>query len=122
MADLSHGGQRLRNGTVIDRGGVREAVRVGLGFAVAGVLALLTASVWMSTCTGSTVDALACGAPQRAVSALAAPAIFLAGAAWAVTRSVRMRRDQPAWWAWSVGAAILLALTVISALLGMPSL
>ena len=57
MTDLS--GHRSRHGIGYDDHGVRDAVRGGLGFAAAGLLFLITASLWMGTCTGSTIDAVA---------------------------------------------------------------
>lgn len=118
MTDLS--GDRSRHGVGYDDRGVRDAVRAGLGFAAAGLLFLFTASLWMSTCTGSTVDALACGAPQRAGAAVGAPLILLAGAAWSLLRGARVRREAPAWWAWQGAGWTLVALMAISAVAALP--
>lgn len=115
MTDLS----RNRD---VDYSHVGVALRTGAGFAAAGLVFLLTAMVWVSTCTGSTIDAVACGAPQRAGLALGTPAILLAGAAWSLARGVRVRRDQPAWWAWLGTGWLLLALMVFSAVVSAPLL
>lgn len=94
--------------------GVWGAVRTGAGFAAAGLVFLLTATIWVGTCTGSTADAIACGAPQRAALALGAPAILLAGGVWSLARGLRARRDQSVWLA---TGALLLVLTVVCAYL-----
>jgi len=118
MTDLSGPGRRAGVGTVgrsIEADGVRDAVRSGAGFTFAGLLYLFVASVWMSTCTGSTIDALACGVPQRAAATLGAPLIMLIGAAWSLLRGARAERDTPAWWAWQVAGWILVAITIATA-------
>jgi hypothetical protein len=119
MTDLSGSGRRAGVGTA-EAGGVRDAVRSGVAFATAGLLYLFIASVWMGTCTGSTVDALACGAPQQAAAGLGAPLILLIGAGWALLRGARTDRDAPAWWAWQVTGWILVALTLGAALVALP--
>jgi len=118
MSDLSHD----TRGAEYDDAGVWAAVRTGAGFAAAGLVFLLTAAVWVGTCTGSTADAVACGAPQRAALALGAPAILLAGGVWSLARSFRVRRDDTAWWVWLGTGWLLLALMVLSAWLSVPSL
>ncbi len=118
MTDLS--GHERRSGVGVDDPGVREAVRTALGFAAAGLLFLLTASLWMSTCTGSTIDALACGVPQRAGAAVGAPLILLVGGAVSLLRATRVERDTPVWWAWQGAGWMLIALTVITALPALP--
>ncbi|MDZ4233164.1 MAG: hypothetical protein U1C73_05275, partial [Dietzia sp.] len=77
------------------------------------------AMVWVGTCTGSMIDAVACGAPQRAALALGAPAILLVGGAWSLAHAARSKRDQPAWWAWLGTGWLLLALMVLSAVVGL---
>ncbi|MGE0783294.1 hypothetical protein [Mycolicibacterium sp.] len=115
MTDLSH-----RRGT--DDAEVRTAVRTGLGFAVAAGIFLVTAAMWMSTCTGSVADAMACGAPQRAALALGAPAILVVGGIWSLTCAHRVRRDRPAWSVWLGAGATLVVLAVISAVVSAPTL
>ncbi|WP_234815326.1 hypothetical protein [Mycolicibacterium duvalii] len=92
-------------------------MRVTAGFTAAGIGFFVLAAVWMGTCTGSTVDPLACGAPQRALLAVGAPAILLIGGLYAWARSMRARRDHIAW---VVSAAWLLALMVLTAAPNLP--
>lgn len=120
MSDVSRGTRDLRRSH--DQAGVGDAVRTGLGFAVAGLVFLATAAVWVSTCIGSTADAAACGAPQRAALALGAPLILLIGGLWSLMRTYRIRRDQTAWWVWLGTGWLLLALMVLSAVVSVPSL
>ncbi|MDZ4266242.1 MAG: hypothetical protein U1D00_11190 [Mycobacterium sp.] len=122
MPDVSHDTRDLRRGADYGDDGVRDAVRAGAGWAAAGLVFLLTAAVWVSTCTGSTADAIACGAPQRAALALGAPAILLAGGVWSLARTYRIPRDLTAWWAWLATGSLLLALMVLSAVVSVPSL
>ena len=118
MTDLS--GHERRLGSQLADRGVRDALRTGLGFAVAGLLFLVTASLWMGTCTGSTIDAIACGAPQRAGAAVGAPLILLFGGAVSLLRGARVQRDTSAWWAWQGAGWTLIELTVITALPALP--
>ncbi|OKH74774.1 hypothetical protein EB72_15810 [Mycobacterium sp. SWH-M1] len=118
MTDLS--GHERRLGSQLADRGVRDALRTGLGFAVAGLLFLVTASLWMGTCTGSTIDAIACGAPQRAGAAVGAPLILLFGGAVSLLRGARVQRETSAWWAWQGAGWTLIALTVITALPALP--
>ncbi|HEY5841652.1 MAG TPA: hypothetical protein VIU87_09315, partial [Mycobacterium sp.] len=113
MSDLSHD----TRGVEYDDAGVWAAVRTGAGFAAAGLVFLLTAAVWVGTCTGSTADAVACGAPQRAALALGAPAILLAGGVWSLARSFRVRRREMAGWVGLGTGWLLLALMVLSAMM-----
>jgi hypothetical protein len=98
---------------------VRDAVRTGLGFAVAALVFYVLASVWIGTCTGSIANAAGCGAPQRAMLMMGAPGILLAGGFWALARGVRSHRDQAAWHG---TGTVLLALMVFSVVISLPSL
>ncbi len=111
MTDLSHRAHRVGDT------GVREALRAGLGFAAAGVAFLVLAAIWIGTCSGATMDPVACGAPQRTALVLGAPAILLGGGVWSLTRALRVRRGQPARWAWSGVGCALAALALLSALM-----
>lgn len=93
------------------------ASRVAVVFTAAGIGFFVLAAMWMGTCTGSTVEPVACGAPQRALLAVGAPAILLVGALYAWARSVRARSDH---YAWVVTAAWLLALMLLTALPSLP--
>jgi hypothetical protein len=119
MSDVSHD---TRDVGYDDASRVRDAVRTGVTFAAVGLVFLLTATVWVGTCTGSTADAMACGAPQRAALALGAPAIMLAGAVWSLARTFRVRRYHTAWWVWLGTGWLLLVLMVLSAFVSLPSL
>ncbi len=77
--------QRLRH----DDANVRDAVRFGAIIAVVGIAFLITAVVWVSTCSGSTADTVACGAPQRALLAVGAPVILLIGGLRAFSAPIR---------------------------------
>ena len=75
-----------------DDANVRDAVRFGLGVAAAGVAFLVVAAVWVSTCDGATADTVACGAPQRTLLAIGAPAILLIGGLRAFVRTYQTWR------------------------------
>lgn len=119
MTDLSQRSRELR-GASYSEPGVRDAARTGLGFAAAGAAFLFVAMVWIGTCTGSLAQAAGCGAPQRAMLALGAPAILLVGGLWSIVRS--FRSEHHARWAWLAAGWTLLALMVLSAVLSLPSL
>jgi hypothetical protein len=91
---------------------VRDAVRFGLGVVAAGAVFLLTAAVWVGTCSGATADSLACGAPQRTLLALGAPAILFAGGLWAFVRTSQNRARPDASLAWQAAGWVLMTLTV----------
>ncbi len=101
---------------------VRDAVRFGLGVAVVGLAFLLTAAVWVSTCDGATADTLACGAPQRTLLALGAPAILLVGALRAFVRTYQRWRNHENWWAWQGAGWFLLTVTLLVLAMSMPPL
>jgi hypothetical protein len=121
MADLSHHTREMRRGADYSAPGVWDAVRTGFGFAAAGATFLFVALVWIGTCTGSLADAAGCGVPQRAALALGAPAILLVGALWSLARSFRVEPGASRW-AWQGAGWTLLALTVLGAVLSLPSL
>ncbi len=83
-----------------DDAGIRDAVRFGAIVAVVGVAFLVTAMVWVSTCSGATADTVACGAPQRTMLALGAPVILLIGGLRAFFRTYQTWRRGETWWAW----------------------
>jgi hypothetical protein len=94
-------------------GTIREAVRFGLGVIALGVGFLFTAAIWVGTCSGATADSLACGAPQRTVLALGAPAILLFGGLYAFFRTNQNRHCHDARLAWQGAGWTLLTLTVV---------
>jgi len=94
---------------------VREAVRFGAVVAVAGIAFLVTAVVWVSTCSGATADLVACGVPQRTMLAMGAPVIFLLGGLRAFVRTYQTWRRGETWWAWQ-GAGWLLVTLMLAVL------
>ncbi|KUH81245.1 hypothetical protein AU187_00520 [Mycobacterium sp. IS-1556] len=88
--------------------GTRDAVRFAIGVLVAGAVLLFAVAVWISTCQGATADSVACGAPQRTLLALAAPAILLAGGLRAFFRSHQAGRRGEMSWAWHAAGWLLL--------------
>ena len=99
---------------------VRDAVRFCLAIAVLGAAFLVFAALWVSTCQGATVDAVACGAPQRALLAVGAPAILLIGGLWAFVRTYRTWRNRETWWAWQGAGLFLVTLMLVVVNTGMP--
>ncbi|MFV9634067.1 hypothetical protein [Mycobacterium neumannii] len=105
---------------------IRDAARFALGIGAAGAIFLIGAMVWVSTCQGATADSLACGAPQRTLLALAAPAVLFAGALRAFFRAYQnwRRGDMSSAWqgaGWFLLTSMLLVLTTsMPALTGLP--
>jgi hypothetical protein len=105
--------QDVRHGPAPDdHGDVRDAARYTAGVAVAAVAFLVLAAVWVSTCGGSTADTVACGTAQRILLGLGAPAILLAGGAWAFVRTYQVWRRGGTWWPWQ-GAGWVLAIGMV---------
>ena len=105
-----------------DDAGVREAVRFGVGVALAGIAFLVVAAVWVSTCSGATADTAACGVPQRTLLAFGAPLILLAGGLRAFVRTYQTWRKQETWWVWQGAGWLLLTLMLLVLTMSMPSL
>jgi len=105
-----------------DNAHVRDAVRFGIGFAVAGVVFLVVAAVWVSTCDGATADIVACGAPQRTLLAFGAPVILLIGGLCAFFRTYQAWRKEETWWAWQGAGWFLLTLMLLVLTMSMPAL
>jgi len=101
---------------------VGDAVRLGLGFAVAGVVFLVVAAVWVSTCDGATADTVACGVPQRTLLAIGAPVILLIGGLLAFVRTYQAWRKEETWWAWQGAGWFLLTLMLLVLTMSMPAL
>jgi hypothetical protein len=101
---------------------VRDALRFGIGAAVIGLVFLVAAAVWVSTCSGATADTVACGAPQRALLAVGAPAILLLGALHAFVRTYVARRRNETWWAWQGAGWLLITLMLLVTAMSMPGL
>jgi len=107
--------ERVRQGDA----SVRDAVRFGAVVAAAGVAFLITAAVWVSTCSGATADTVACGAPQRALLAFGAPAILLIGGLRAFFRTYQTWRRRETWWAWQGVGLLLLTMMLLVLTMGM---
>ena len=115
----------LRHGDTAVREGVIGAVRFGAGIAVAALVLMAVAEVWIGTCGASTFDALACGTPQTTVLALGAPLILLAGGLRAFHRTYVVRRSHGIAWPWQgagwfLMAAMLLVLAKSVPLIALP--
>jgi hypothetical protein len=100
---------------------VRDAVRFCAVVAALGAAFLVFAALWLSTCHGATVDGVACGAPQRTLLAVGAPAILLAGGIWAFVRTYQTWRSRETWWAWQGAGMLLVTLTVLAVTMGVPA-
>ena len=98
--------ERLRQ----DDANVRDAVRFGAVVALIAIAFLVTAAVWVSTCSGATVDTVACGAPQRVLLAVGAPVILLIGGLCAFVRTYQTWRRYETSWAWQGAGWFLLTL------------
>lgn len=101
---------------------VRDAVRFGAIVAAVGIGFLLTAAVWVSTCTGATADTVACGAPQRTLLAIGAPVILLIGGLRAFLRTYQAWRKRETWWVWQGVGWFLLTMMLLVVTMSMPSL
>lgn len=114
---MYHGPSELRH---IDTG-IRDAVRFAIGVGATGAVFLLGAMVWVSTCQGATADTLACGAPQRTLLALAAPAVLLAGGARAFLRAYQNGRRGEMSTAWQGAGWFLLTSMLLVLATSMPA-
>ena len=104
-----------RDGELRTRAEVREAVRFSAVITVAAMAILTFAVLWMSTCSGSTVDTVACGPAQRTLLGFGATLILSGGGGWALVRACQSWRRDGASWSWPAAAGFLLitALLVI---------
>ncbi|KUI15798.1 hypothetical protein AU193_12690 [Mycobacterium sp. GA-1285] len=115
---MYHGPSELRQ---IDTG-IRDAARFALGIGATGAVFLIGAMVWVSTCQGATADSLACGAPQRTLLALAAPAVLIAGALRAFVRAHQNWRRGEMSSAWQGAGWFLLTSMLLVLTTSMPAL
>jgi hypothetical protein len=104
------------------RDGVRDAVRFGAGVAVAAVAVLAFATLWVSTCAGSTYDTVACGAPQLTLLALGAPLILLGGGLWAFLRTYQLRREHGMGSPWHAAGWVLMVAMLVVVATSVPSI
>ena len=99
-------------------GEVHAAIRFAVLAATAGVGFVVLAALWVSTCPGTGVDTVACGAPQRMMLAFGGPLILLAGGLWAFLRTYRVWKAHGTWWGWHGAGWFLLTLMVVALGLG----
>jgi hypothetical protein len=112
----------LRHDEARGRDGVFDAVRFSVGVAVAAVVFLVVATVWVSTCGGATFDTVACGAPQRTLLALGAPLILLYGGVRAFVRTYRIWRQNGITWPWQGAGWFLMAAMLLALVGSVPSI
>jgi len=113
-ADERSSGDRLGQ----EDGEVRAAIRFAVLAAVAGLAFVILAALWVSTCAGTGVDTVACGAPQRTLLALGSPLILFAAGVWAFLRTYRVWKAGGTWWGWHGAGWFLLTLMVVTLGLG----
>jgi hypothetical protein len=117
-ADERSRGDRLGQ----DDGEVHAAIRFAVLATAAAVGVVVLAALWVSTCPGTGVDTVACGAPQRTLLAFAGPLILLAAGLWAFLRTYRVWRNEGTWWAWHGAGWFLLTLMVVTVSMGVPAI
>lgn len=105
----------------VDRPDGRGPLRFGLGCAALGGALLMGAAVWVSTCSGNTVDVMACGRPQLTLLALAAPIVLAGGGLWALGRFYQCRRRDGGWRAWLAAGWFLLTVLVVVVTMSLPT-
>ena len=103
-------------------GEVHAAIRFAVLATIAGVGFMVLAALWVSTCPGTGVDTVACGAPQRTLLAFGGPLIFLGGGLWAFLRTYRVWRHEGTWWGWHGAGWFLLTLMVVTVSMGVPAI
>ena len=117
-ADERSRGDRLGQ----EDGEVHAAIRFAVLVTAAGVGFVVLAALWVSTCPGTGVDTVACGAPQRTLLAFGGPLILLGGGLWAFLRTYRVWRDEGTWWGWHGAGWFLLTLTAVTVSMGVPAI
>jgi len=117
-ADERSHGDRLGQ----EDGEVHAAIRFAVLATAAGVGFIVLAALWVSTCPGTGVDTVACGAPQRTLLAFGGPLILLGGGLWAFLRTYRVWRDEGTWWGWHGAGWFLLTLTAVTVSMGVPAI
>lgn len=98
------------------------AVRFGLAAAGAGAALLIAAAAWISTCAGATAGGAACGTPQLALLAMAAPGVLVVAGIWASARAYQSWKRNEDWRAWQRAALTLMMLTLLAVTLALPML
>ncbi|ORA27873.1 hypothetical protein [Mycobacterium aquaticum] len=100
----------------------RAATRFGFTAAGTGAALLIAAAAWLSTCAGATAGGMACGASERSLLALAAPAVLLVGGIRAFARAYQVSRRGENWRDWQRAALTLMALTLLALTLALSML
>ncbi len=101
-------------------GEVRAALRFAVVAAVVGVGFVLMGVAWVSTCSGTSVDTVACGPPERTLLAVGGPLVLFLAGLWAFLRTYRVWRDEGIWWGWHGAGWFLLTLMVVALSMGVP--
>lgn len=97
---------------------VHAAIRFAVLTAAAGVGFVILAALWVSTCPGTGVDTVACGAPQRTMLAFGGPLILMFGGLWSFLRTYRVWKARGTWWGWHGAGWFLFTLMVVALGLG----
>lgn len=98
---------------------VRAAIRFAILAAAGGLLFLLVAVLWVSTC-GDAGDTVACGTPQRTLLGLGAPVILLGCGLRAFLRTYQVWRGHGTWWGWQGAGWFLMMLMLLTLTMGAP--
>jgi hypothetical protein len=101
---------------------VHAAIRFAVLATAAGVGFVVMAALWVSTCSGVSVDTVACGAPQRTLLAFGGPLILLGAGVWAFLRTYFVWRDEGTWWGWHGAGWFLLTLMVLTLSMSAPAI
>ena len=117
-ADERSRGDRLGQ----EDGEVRAAIRFAVLATAAAVGFIVMAALWVSTCPGTGMDTVACGAPQRTFLAFAGPLILLLAGLWAFVRTYRVWRSEGTWWGWHGAGWFLLTLMIVTVSMSVPAI
>lgn len=101
---------------------VHAAIRFAVLATAAGVGFVVMAALWVSTCSGVSVDTVACGPPERTMLAFGGPLILLSAGLWAFLRTYRVWRSEGTWWGWHGAGWFLLTLMVLTLAMSMPAI
>jgi hypothetical protein len=115
--------ERLRGDRVgQDDKEVHAAIRFAVLATAAGVGFVVMAALWVSTCSGVSVDTVACGPPERTTLAFGGPLILLGAGVWAFLRTYRVWRNEGTWWGWHGAGWFLLTLMVLTLSMSAPAI
>src|SRR5271168_3814527 len=97
---------------------VRAAIRFTMLAAAGAVGFVIMAALWVSTCSGTGVDTVACGPPERTLLAFGGPLILFAAGLWAFLRTYRVWRDEGTSWGWHGAGWCWLTLMIVTLSMG----